>query len=266
MIDDLLSVCERIYQSESAQDRHVLRIKSGISRDVVTKLDMKLHDALTDRSLEIENCIVVSEEGEANPHSLTAYKDLTVVIDPLDGSHNYQMGMQWYCTLIAVIKDQKFWQCGFYSPEQNQKLSWKADESEIVSIVPNQMAGPCYFAYPPNLTDAEQTLKNVLFKQIDIYSTGLYRWGSAGYGLYSVVQKHLQSFIGVKIRIWDGIAFIPILHTMGCNVMYKIINQEQLILVCSWDELFFKKVGSQLQDHFGNFNTLENSLEIIFND
>jgi myo-inositol-1(or 4)-monophosphatase len=265
MIDDLLSVCEAVYQSESVQDRHVLHIKGGISRDVVTKLDMKLHDALTERSLEIEHCIVVSEEGEANPSALTAYKDLTVVIDPLDGSHNYQMGMPWYCTLIAVIKEQKFWQCGFYSPEQNQKLSWSADESAPITIASNQMAGPCYFAYPPNLTDAEQTLKNDLFKQIDMYSTGLYRWGSAGYGLYSVVQKHLQSFIGIKIRIWDGIAFIPILHAKGCYVMYKIINQEQLILVCSWDDLFFKKVTPLLQDQFGDFNTLDNSLEFIIN-
>lgn len=265
MIDDLLSVCEAIYQSESAQDRHVLHIKGGISRDVVTKLDMKLHDALTERSLELEKCIVVSEEGETNPDALAAYKDLTVVIDPLDGSHNYQMGMPWYCTLIAVIKEQKFWQCGFYSPEQNQKLSWKADESEVIRIASNQMAGPCYFAYPPNLTDAEQTLKNFLFKQIDMYSTGLYRWGSAGSGLYSVVQKHLQSFIGIKIRIWDGIAFIPILHTMGCYVMYKIINQEQLILVCSWDDVFFKKVGPLLQDQFGDFNMLDNSLEFTIN-
>jgi len=265
MIDELLSVCESVYKGVSEQDRDVLRIKDGISRDVVTELDMKLHNALTEKALQIEKCIVVSEEGETNPHALTAYKGITVVIDPLDGSHNYQMGMPWYCTLIAIVKEKKFWQCGFYSPEYKQKLSWKAQDSLSIVKTSSQMAGPCYFAYPPNLTEEEQTLKNVLFKQIDIYSTGLYRWGSAGYGLYAVVGKHLQSFVGIKIRIWDGLAFIPILHTMGCYVMYKIINQEQLILICSWDETFFKQITPLMQEQFGDFNTLDNSLELMIN-
>jgi fructose-1,6-bisphosphatase/inositol monophosphatase family enzyme len=265
MIDELLSVCEAIYEGESEQDRDVLRIKGGISRDVVTELDMKLHNALTQKALQIENCIVISEEGDANPHSLTAYKDLTVVIDPLDGSHNYQMGMPWYCTLVAIIKDKKFWQCGFYSPEHKQILSWKAVDNLDISKIQNQMAAPCYFAYPPNLTDSEQSFKNVLFKHIDAHSTGLYRWGSAGYGLYAVVERHLQSFVGIKIRVWDGLTFIPILHTMGCHVMYKIINQEQLILVCSWDDIFFKQITPLMQQQFGDFNTLDNSLELMIN-
>lgn len=259
----LLTRCKELYREHTEALPEVLILKGGISRDVVTSLDMKLNDELTRVSHELLDCVVISEEGLSNPLQRKPFEDYTVVIDPLDGSHNYQMGMPWYGTLIAIIKDHRFVDSGFYAPYTDETLTLSGTllqpphgESEA------SWSGPTYFAYPPTLNDVDVFIKTRIHERIDAHTTGLYRWGSAGSGLHYLAQKKLVAFVGYKIRLWDGLAFIPILTAMGCNVGYKILEHNRLLLLASWNTIFYGSVHQLLSDHFDTLDVMNSALEL----
>jgi len=227
--------------------REVLR-KNGSVRDVVTALDLTLHDELSKIAQKDSEIIVFSEEGYTNAHNLEDYVSDTLLIDPLDGSSNYAHGLNFYCTILAMIRGKKIVQAGVCLPNESQILSWDIGSSRTKStkVIDQVMVGEgaTYYAYPPVQSESDMLLRQLIMKNIDEMSSGLMRWGSAGCGLYFLMTGALQTFVGHKIRIWDGLAFMPMLESYGIHVAYKIDGTE-LIMIASTNNEQFKKLCAE---------------------
>ena len=265
MIVDLIEAAIAVYERCSDVDRAVLDTKNGVERDVVTKLDLDLHAVLSSTASSLECCVIYSEEG-VSFNELIPFKDTTVVIDPLDGSHNFQLGNPWYCTIICVIKNYRIVKAGVYSPIPNDRVIWDNGNLHSSFDIKSRSSGPTYFAYPPDLSREDILLRNDLLGIIDNYSTGLYRWGSAGIGLLELLKGKLQTFVGFNVRIWDAIAFLPLLYLAKCNISYKVFPDNKFVLIASWSSDTFLALNERITPAYGELHKLDKDMEIIFDE
>lgn len=262
MIVDLISAAVEVYERCSDVDRAVLDTKNGVKRDVVTKLDLELHAVLSSTASSCECCVIYSEEG-VSFNGLIPFKDTTVVIDPLDGSHNFELGNPWYCTIICVIKNYKIVKAGVYSPIPKDRIIWDNGKLQSSFEIKSKSSGPTYFAYPPDLSRNDMSLRNDLYRIIDDYSTGLYRWGSSGIGLLELMKGKLQTFVGFNVRIWDVIAFLPALYLAKCHISYKVLPDNKFMLIASWSCESFRALDERIASTYGQLNKIDKEMEII---
>jgi len=265
MIIDLIESAIEVYERCSDIDRAVLDTKNGFERDVVTKLDRDLHDVLSSTANSLECCVIYSEEG-ISFNGLIPFKDTTVVIDPLDGSHNFQLGNPWYCTIICIIKNYRIVQAGVYSPIPEDRVIWDNGNLHSSFDIKSRLSGPTYFAYAPDLNRNDRSLRNDLLCVIDDYSTGLYRWGSAGIGLLELLKGKLQTFIGCNVRIWDAIAFLPVLYLAECHISYKVLPDNKFVVIASWNRDAFLALNGRIASAYGRLNKIDKDMEIIFDE
>jgi fructose-1,6-bisphosphatase/inositol monophosphatase family enzyme len=73
-------------------------------------------------------------------------------------------------------------------------------------------------------------LRSKLFAQIDLVSSGLYRSGSACIGLFNLLEGRHLAFVGLNLRVWDFLAFIPILASQGIAVHYHLQGEKGTII------------------------------------
>jgi fructose-1,6-bisphosphatase/inositol monophosphatase family enzyme len=66
--------------------------------------------------------------------------------------------------------------------------------------------------------------------QIDEMSSGVYRSGAACVGLYHLLEGRFKAFVGLKIRAWDFLAFMPILASKGIAVGYHLSGETGTII------------------------------------
>lgn len=265
MIINLIEAAVKVYENCSNEERVVLDTKNGFKRDVVMKLDYDLHTVLSSTASSLEPCLIYSEEGIIL-NGLTPFKDTTVVIDPLDGSHNFQLEHPWYCSIICVIKNYRIVEAGVYYPITNERVTFDNGVLQSSFNFNSLISGPTYFAYPPDLNDEDMLIRNDLLGVIDNYSTGLYRWGSAGVGLLELLRGRLQTFVGFKIRIWDAIAFLPLLHLAHCNFSYKVLSENRLVLIASWNNETFLAFNKLVSKTCGQLNGIKEDMEIVFDE
>jgi fructose-1,6-bisphosphatase/inositol monophosphatase family enzyme len=122
--------------------------------------------------------------------------------------------------------------------------------SQPLGDIPVPRNAPVYYAYPPTQDSAAFTARNELQKLIDAKSSGIYRYGSACIGLYNLVQGKHFAFIGHQIRVWDAIAFLPILRAYNINVRYSL-NGMSITLVASRNQEFLKQSAEIFQQNQG---------------
>jgi myo-inositol-1(or 4)-monophosphatase len=228
-------------------DQSVVKVKDENLRDVVTEKDLGLH-ALTQNFLarnypEIE---LLSEEGVNLEEKLASVTHgEVVVIDPLDGTNNFALGLPGYgymaCRLLNGVPVESL----ILVPEQNTYLLWSKDgivTSRSVDLGSVSPSSPIYYGYPPKLSDPERALRSSVMNLIDENSSGFYRYGSACIGLFNLILGKHSAFIGQRIRIWDGLAFLPVLESMGLNPRYSI-SSDSLNLVVGYNEAFIDEVA-----------------------
>lgn len=229
----------------------IVKVKNGSLRDVVTKLDIDINEALVNEALNFQDDIVIfSEEKFVNHACKIPFKDLTVVIDPLDGSHNFKIGLPFYCVLISIVENNKVLGASIISPLTNDIVI--LDGAKLISsnsIGRFEGVGPTYFAYPPRLMAEKPELTMRIFQKIDENSTGIYRWGSAGLGLLSVLKGELQTFVGVEVRLWDVLSGLTMLVNSEAYVAYKFLSQEVITVVISWKKDAFDDLCKNVFDN-----------------
>jgi myo-inositol-1(or 4)-monophosphatase len=79
----------------------VEKLGEGASGDVTMRVDMEAEDEIIDAVSQKGDLRIVAEE-----HGESGSKDArwTVIIDPIDGSSNFEKGIPFYCTSIAVLE------------------------------------------------------------------------------------------------------------------------------------------------------------------
>lgn len=78
-------------------------VGTGASGDKTLLADMKAEEELSRVFLQVKGMKILSEEAGdiGDPRSRTL-----AVIDPLDGSSNFERGLPFYCTSVAIVEGQ----------------------------------------------------------------------------------------------------------------------------------------------------------------
>jgi len=246
-------VCRTFSMSGSLQMRTVQKVKDGQIRDVVTALDIKLHDISEQFVAEqLPGCRLLSEEGGGKAfHSSELCKGDWLVVDPLDGSNNHTLGMPNYGYMAAYLRNGCIDGAVVVLPEHDQYIVLEDGQSLYAQPLPMTAAtchGTVYYAYPPKLDRSSRLARGALMDMIDVETAGIYRYGSACVGLYQLLCGKHMAFIGHGIRLWDAIAFLPILASKKIMVKYAI-NAGHISLVASTNVGFLERTEQILQEH-----------------
>jgi fructose-1,6-bisphosphatase/inositol monophosphatase family enzyme len=245
----LLTLAAHVCAVFSSDDIGVLRtiqkVKNDKARDVVTSLDQRLHDtAASFVQNHLHGCKLMSEEDE-NTSSAVSFlgHGEWLVVDPLDGSHNYALTMPGYGFMAAHVIDSKIEGSVVVLPEHGLYFVLEADELLISHPFARSTATPScsvYYAYPPKLEGAALETRSQLTKLIDIRTSGLYRYGSACIGLYNLIRGKHYAFVGHGIRIWDALAYFPLLDKFGISASYHI-GPSGISLIASSNQGFIEE-------------------------
>ena len=100
----LAEATRKVQKSVSAVavgDNRGLAVGTGASGDETLLADMKAEEELSRAVLRVEGVKLLSEEtgNIGDPRSRTL-----AVIDPLDGSSNFERGIPFYCTSVAIVE------------------------------------------------------------------------------------------------------------------------------------------------------------------
>lgn len=216
---------------EKLPNSSALQIKGGLSRDVVTELDVRLHLLTRDFLASID--ISVQLFSEEDPVKQADFRGLVLVIDPLDGSNNFHMGLPGYGYMATLLDGLEIIESLVVLPQMNIYLEW--EKAGLFSSLPilnegGRDSAPIYFAYPPNLDAKSREVRARLLHQIDELSSGVYRSGAACVGLYHLLEGRLKAFVGLNIRAWDFLAFMPILASKGIAIGYHLSGENGTII------------------------------------
>jgi len=208
-------------------------------------LDLKIDKVIDEYCKNYsENITYKSEESD---NCLKDYKSIPqlVISDPLDGSKNFQLGINNYQTLISYLELGVIKASCIINPCNNELLYW----SEEFGITTNKVNhninqdGPVYFAYG-SMINSDQKFKD-LFQIINLKSAGIYRWGSAGSGLLELYKGKLKGFVGYQIKLWDCLSYIKIFEHIKAHTHVEQLD-DKINLVISYDQDFVKQIKEYL--------------------
>jgi fructose-1,6-bisphosphatase/inositol monophosphatase family enzyme len=235
------AVCREFEAARDTPMEQVIAVKDGNPRDVVTLLDMRLHEVTREFVRTSDpGARLMSEEGDlGSPASLWAASSL-VIVDPLDGSNNYALSLPGYGFMAAHLRSRRIVAATVVLPESGTYLVW--DGIQLVTSSPLGVASaapssPMYYAYPPSLDEDQIRVRAGALRLADERSTGLYRSGSACIGLYRVLTGVHSAFVGYRVRVWDVLPFLPLLAAHGIAPRYWISGLTATV-IASHDEAF----------------------------
>ncbi|OBI26210.1 hypothetical protein A5709_07440 [Mycobacterium sp. E1386] len=222
--------------------RMVQKVKDDQARDVVSALDQRLHATAASYVADsMPGCSLLSEEGAASSHGLAALaQGEWLVVDPLDGSNNYVLSLPGYGFMAAHLVDGVVAGSVIVLPEDDLYIVFEHGElllSQRFSPPLAAPSAPIYYAYPPRLSEGGRRARTELLDLVDRRSAGLYRYGSACVGAYNLLRGRHSAFIGHGIRVWDAIAYVPLLHWFGLPARYHL-GTSDLTLIAGFDEEF----------------------------
>lgn len=241
-------VCNLFSSAAGGEMRTVQKVKDHQLRDVVTSLDQSLHKlAASFVETRMPGCKLMSEEGlPINGGSSLLGKGEWLVVDPLDGSNNYALSMPGFGFMAAHVVEGKVAGSIVVLPEHDLYLVVEDGEMLVSQPFAPSLAaasGSVYYAYPPSLSDAALQSRAQLIDIADKKSSGFYRYGSSCIGLYNLIRGRHFAFLGHGIRIWDALAYFPILERFGITLKYHIADTG-LVLVASSNEEFVDEACS----------------------
>lgn len=237
------------------QIRTVQKVKDNQSRDVVTELDMKIH-AISEQFVaeRLLGCGLLSEEGEHGDFDIQRLlREEWLIVDPLDGSNNHALGLPNYGFMAAYVQHGYITGAVIVLPEHNQYVVFESQRiiySQPLQIGAENDNGTVYYAYPPRQDVVARQARGALQDLIDEKTAGMYRYGSACVGLYQLLCGKHKAFIGHDIRLWDAVAFLPLLALQQIEVRYSITGLS-ISLLASRDSDFTESAAKILQQQQG---------------
>jgi myo-inositol-1(or 4)-monophosphatase len=103
-IDVLLEAAKRVEDvsrrlKQSPKGRRILGI--GAAGDKTMLVDREAEDSVLEVITQVDDIRIITEEGGETGEKNARW---TVVIDPIDGSSNFERGIPFYCTSLAVLE------------------------------------------------------------------------------------------------------------------------------------------------------------------
>lgn len=259
-MEDIFDVFLRSIRLFKNPKNNIVEFKGNI-RDVVNSIDLEISNLFLDfyeKKLKKEVFSFICEEN-----SIGTDLNNCLLVDPLDGSYNFAIGLKEFCSMACVIKNAKIIESGIYVPSENYIfcINHTNGESKISnnkeSIKNIDFPKPICYAYSP-IKDACKN-RDLVLNQIDKIGCGFVRYGSAGYGLYQCLSGRLDGFIGQGVRIWDVVPLFQLLVEKNFYVFYKISNNSVDIIVHNKNEVI-----ENFMDIDGFSNLIKFNEEIIW--
>lgn len=185
--------------------------------DILTKADLESEKIIINKIQKKypQHNILAEESGEYNNNS-----DYTWIIDPLDGTRNFALGMPLFCVLIAKVYKQEIIESVVYDPIRNEmfyakknkgaylnnkkiKVNKETDLSHMITGVGNV----------PHRTSRKKYSN--WRKKISQHTTYWRNLGSAGLDFAYVACGRIDSFIIGGAYPWDYAASCFIIQQAG---------------------------------------------------
>jgi myo-inositol-1(or 4)-monophosphatase len=203
-----------------------LRLNSN-SKDTKLKADIESEEVI--KSIITENSsfpILAEESGKSNDD----LGDTFWVIDPLDGTANYNRNIPICCISIGLIKDMKpilgvvydFNNDDMYVGDIYSKKSVMNDQIIKTSNISNKEEGILITGLPHDSDYSEQALSNMI--------DDMQKWqkirmmGSAAMAACYVASGKVEQYQEKGIYLWDIVAGAAIVESSGGTA--KIFNQK----------------------------------------
>jgi fructose-1,6-bisphosphatase/inositol monophosphatase family enzyme len=254
-MEDIFDVFLRSIRLFKNPNNNIVEFKGNI-RDVVNSIDLDISNLFLDfyeKKFEKEVLSFICEENSIG-------NDLNncLLVDPLDGSYNFAIGLKEFCSMACLIKNGKIIESGIYVPSENyilciNHISGESKMSNNKESIRNiDFPKPICYAYSP-IKDACKN-RDLVLNQIDKIGCGFVRYGSAGYGLYQCLSGRLDGFIGQGVRIWDVVPLFKLLVEKNFYVFYKINNNSLDVIVHNKNEVIKNFISLDAFSNLIKFN------------
>ncbi|MFT4250723.1 MAG: inositol monophosphatase family protein [Candidatus Woesearchaeota archaeon] len=195
---------------------HSYEVKENQS-SIVTVADIQAEQAILKHIQETypKHNILAEESGFVNNNS-----EYTWIVDPLDGSSNYQVGIGWFGVMICVLKEKQPVLAGIYLPISNELyLAEKGVEvtknDKLIRVSNQNKLENVLFAYGLDAGDKEklhtdiQNLSEILPRIRNLRAT------NSAVDFCYVADGRLGGFVNQTTKIWDVAAPQLIIEEAG---------------------------------------------------
>ena len=239
MKESIISELVEIVRLTGKQMCNEIVLKTAIStagRDIKARADIFSEQELMKKIKSISSYPILSEESPNIFKHKT--KNTFWVIDPLDGTMNYNRGFPIYSISLALIQDKNpvfgiiydifndlmYIAANGKATINNQPLSVSANSMHNSSILATGF--PLMRSYEQN--DLEKFIKQIsIFKKIRMI-------GSAAMSLAYVAQGTFDAYFEEDIMIWDVAAGLALVKAAGGEVlMLPGSNEHSVICVAT---------------------------------
>jgi myo-inositol-1(or 4)-monophosphatase len=205
----------RLYKEFAKEGKYEVSFKG--KADVVTKADTIAEEIIISGIKESfpKHSILSEESGTEDNNSGYMW-----IVDPLDGTTNFAVKLPFFCTSIALTKNQEIIAGAVYNPIENALYSATADEVTKLNdkeIRPNQNADPektfhsfCYGSDMTNRLKAAEYYK--ITKKLGMPSRQL---GASALEMARISSGIIDSFYNPGAKIWDVAAGVLIVKQAG---------------------------------------------------
>lgn len=197
--------------------------------DVKLSIDQDIEDLIMEELIETTHLPVLSEEYGSTED--LDENDLYWIIDPLDGTRNFKIGLELYCVSIGLWCDNKPILGVIYNPV-NDKIY-----SGICGVGANLGDSNISVSNTDNVKNSiiGTGMSNLLFNTNDTsYRDFLSKFGktrclgSSALSSVFVSDGTFDAYYEKGIKIWDVGASLPIIKAAGGNIMYKIYDEYKI--------------------------------------
>ncbi|MCL2026492.1 MAG: hypothetical protein FWG92_06785 [Leptospirales bacterium] len=185
---------------------------------IVTNADISVHEYLLKKiSARFKNAVIVCEENLAPDINLMDEKKMSVIIDPIDGTALFTMGLPFWCVSLGIFDGFRPVYGFIYSPGCG--LFFNNDDN---SAFCNGTVIKTDKSLAPE-TETNVFLASELVKEYDLVAAGKVRnLGSTA--LHAALVAHNTKSRGIAFVgggcLWDWAGALPILQKAGADVKY----------------------------------------------
>lgn len=224
-------------QDAALESGRILLKEGGSSIDSESGHDIKLRADKESESrifakLEQTGINILSEEYGVNKKN---DDDLWWIVDPLDGSLNYQRHISICCISIALWKEGKPLLGVVYDFNNDKLYSGIVGEgaslngkSICVSGISEKGKAIIATGFPVYLKFDDKVLSDFVKTLQDYKKVRLF--GSAALSCMMVAQGSVEVYSESNIALWDVAAGIAIIESAGGNCIYEYTDKEKYLL------------------------------------
>lgn len=229
--------------------------KTGIG-DIVTEADLMSEKYLIDQIKELRpDDSILSEESGVSGHLESEY---TWVLDPIDGTRNFAIGIPFFCVSIGCLKNGVPYIGVIYDPLHDEMFYAQRGDGAFLNNKKIQIS------QATSLEDAmlsicwvkEKADKNPFLecmKAFSEYTSYFRRYGSAALVMSYIACGRLDAYVQAGLCPWDVAAAMVIVEEAGgliTDFKGKPVNlNDKVINVIAANKYFHEK----LLDHFKEY-------------